>query len=559
MKKFIFDIQRFGSYTNKDPNKNVNAGEGDDYISNSGSNVTIYAGAGNDTVENSASQVTIYGGAGDDYIYNDGDNITFKYNKGDGNDTVKGFSTTSTLLIVGDSEYSTATIDNDVIVTFGEGKITLEGAKDLPTLNIQHVGVIIDNETANTLISGTAYADSIENKANNVTVSAGEGNDSIINSSSTVSIDGGNGDNTINLTGGEGITVDVSNGNDVINVSDGAKALIENFSTGDEINLAKAATLTTTDKGIAAGDITIAGVNNIATIINFLDSVNDSLTYNQETIAGATIDGAKITHVDGGKEIFFTLSGVKLTAEITSENNVIKLTEANLNGENVTLTGEGYTLALASDVDTTKDNISKWTKLSGGNVAYLEGGTGEYYSLNDANTTVTYNESVAGANKVELSGVKDTLTLNKGVVSLTANNFKSNVRVKSNAGGYSFTLSGDFQNKTFTGTANADKIKNIGSNLVINGGTGNDSLWGDAGSDTFYYAKGDGKDTIYGFDSKDTLTFDNLDFTTTYSKSKGMITFNVSGGSITLKEFTAKTFHIDNDIYKISGSKLVKK
>jgi len=38
-----------------------------------------------------------------------------------------------------------------------------------------------------------------------------------------------------------------------------------------------------------------------------------------------------------------------------------------------------------------------------------------------------------------------------------------------------------------------------------------------------------------------------------------MITFKVSGGSITLKDFSATTFNINNATYKISGSQLVKK
>jgi len=31
------------------------------------------------------------------------------------------------------------------------------------------------------------------------------------------------------------------------------------------------------------------------------------------------------------------------------------------------------------------------------------------------------------------------------------------------------------------------------------------------------------------------------------------------GGSVTLKEFTATTFHINDETYKISGNKFVKK
>ena len=89
-------------------------------------------------------------------------------------------------------------------------------------------------------------------------------------------------------------------------------------------------------------------------------------------------------------------------------------------------------------------------------------------------------------------------------------------------------------------------------------GGDNDSLWGDTGADTFIYSSGDGKDIIYGFESKDTLTLDGLDFTASYSKTKGTVTLKFNSGSITFKEFTATTFHINNDTYKISGSTLKK-
>ena len=89
------------------------------------------------------------------------------------------------------------------------------------------------------------------------------------------------------------------------------------------------------------------------------------------------------------------------------------------------------------------------------------------------------------------------------------------------------------------------------------GGTGNDSLWGNDGADIFIYNSGDGKDVIFGFDSKDTLTLDSMDFTASYKNKAVTLTFE--DGSVTLKDFTATTFHINDDTYKISGSKFVKK
>ena len=133
---------------------------------------------------------------------------------------------------------------------------------------------------------------------------------------------------------------------------------------------------------------------------------------------------------------------------------------------------------------------------------------------------------------------------------------KNNDKIYGGAG--KDTIYGGKGNDILYGDKGNDKIYGGNGKDTIYGGKGNDSLWGNAGSDIFIYEKGDGKDIIYGFDSKDTLTIDNLDFTTSYSKSKGTITFKVDGGSITLKDFTATTFHINDDIYKISGSKLKK-
>jgi len=96
-------------------------------------------------------------------------------------------------------------------------------------------------------------------------------------------------------------------------------------------------------------------------------------------------------------------------------------------------------------------------------------------------------------------------------------------------------------------------------NDSIAGGKGNDSLWGNAGADIFFYAKGDGKDVIFGFEDNDTLTLDNLTFTFSYSSKSGALSLKVTNGSITLKDFSATTFNINDTAYKLSGKKLVVK
>ena len=174
---------------------------------------------------------------------------------------------------------------------------------------------------------------------------------------------------------------------------------------------------------------------------------------------------------------------------------------------------------------------------------------------------------VSGPTTLKITNsTKSPITLASDVGTADASKRTKNVKIFGNKldnvilGGSKNNILYDESGKdSIVGNAGADKLYGGAGNDTLIGGKGNDSLWGDADADTFIYSSGDGKDVIYGFDSKDTLTFDNLDFTTSYSASKGKIVFKVDGGSITLNDFTTKTFHINNNIYKISGSKFVKK
>ena len=176
-------------------------------------------------------------------------------------------------------------------------------------------------------------------------------------------------------------------------------------------------------------------------------------------------------------------------------------------------------------------------------------------------------EGAANLSKVNIKGTKATLTVTDKTKSpVTVGSYVENVNASKRTTAVNIT-GNDLANK-ITGGAGNDSLfgQNGNDSLVggdgkdiLSGGAGNDSLWGNAGADIFYYAKGDGKDIIFGFENSDTLTLDGLDFTSTYNKTAGTVTLKVDGGSITLKNFTATTFHINSDIYKISGTKLVKK
>ncbi len=257
MSEFIFNLQRFAEIYNSTPNTLVSGSGGDDYIENSGANVSIIGGKGNDyifnggdnvtidagadsdTVYNTSSNVTINGGDGDDIIknindddytngssnvsinggadndtiYNEGgNNVLFNYNDGDGNDLIKGFNATSTLKIGnGTGSYSSVKSGSDIIVTVGEGEITLQGAAALSNLNIAGVYCASPNPEKED-------GEYIENTNNDAQVTGTSGNDTIMNRGNLATILGGAGDDYVNMSAnsGKGGIYVYTGGNDTV-------------------------------------------------------------------------------------------------------------------------------------------------------------------------------------------------------------------------------------------------------------------------------------------------------------------------------------------------------
>ena len=418
--------------------------------------------------------------------------------------TYKSASNTSGYAVSSDSKSITYTAAVE-----GTGLFTLSGVKSTDGIKVENNVVILTESNLNgenVTLTGENYTLALDKDYSSTTTPAGFDGLTYKSASNTsgyaVSSDSKSITYTAAVEGTGLFTLSGVKSTDGIKVENNVVILTESNLNGENVTLTGENYTLALDKDYSS-TTTPAGF--------------DGLTYKSASnTSGYAVssDSKSITYTSAVDATnLFTLSGVKTTDGIEVENNVVTLTKSNLNGANVTLTGDGYTLALASDVDTTKETISEWVTLSGGNVAYLAGGSGEYYSLDSANTTVTYNASVAGTNNVEFSGVKGTPTLNNSVVSFTADNFNGNVSVMSNAGGYSFELSGDFGNKTLTGTANADEITNNGSHLVIMGGDGNDSIVGGNSADMFFGDAGDdkllggaGNDSLRGGDGNDTLS-----------------------------------------------------
>jgi len=255
------------------------------------------------------------------------------------------------------------------------------------------------------------------------------------------------------------------------------------------------------------------------------------------------------------------------------------------NGDDLLIGGEGadvFIYTAGNDVITdyaTSDKISlnvadiSKSTVKGSNVIFtvgsgnltVEGAKGERITLLDT-TGKEYSTIVGGTTLIVNDLTSSPVKVSSSIKVIDGSERTTKVKITGNkldntisGGSAKDTIKGGEGNDSIVGNAGNDKLYGGNGNDTLLGGAGNDSLWGDAGADTFIYSAGDGNDVIYGFDSTDTLTFDNLDFAATYDKTNGVITFNVEGGSVMLKDFSIKTFHINDDIYKISGSKLVKK
>ncbi|MBR4903226.1 MAG: hypothetical protein IKZ53_00980 [Selenomonadaceae bacterium] len=217
---------------------NIKGGAGNDNIrlysdgkTPAGGN-TIDGGAGNDLIAINdkayaklprKSNNTIIGGQGSDTVSIEETNIpvVISYRAGDGDDYIFGYDKNDTIQIV-NSEYSTSRSGQNIIITVGKGKITLDSAKG-KTLNIKKVtdnslpkGLSYDKKKM-TLTASTKFVDEQIDLANYATTITKVNASSLVNGVNIIgnnlsnNITGGNGNDTLDggagkdtLTGGKG-------------------------------------------------------------------------------------------------------------------------------------------------------------------------------------------------------------------------------------------------------------------------------------------------------------------------------------------------------------------
>ena len=352
----------------------------------------------------------------------------------------------------------------------------------------------------------------------------------------------------------------------MITIKNSVLTLAENYSE-DTLDLADYSSVNNVNATALGKSIVIFGNGNANSIA--AGSGNDSLVGNagNDTLVGGK--GNDTLTGGAGNDLFVISEGNDLILDYTATNDKISLGSAiskmTVNGSDVILTTSNGSLTLQNAKGKTLNIIDS----KGKNYSTVVGST--TLTLTDISASpVTVDSSIkiidasARTKSIKMTGN----ALDNKIIGGAGNDSfvgsAGNDTLVSGAGNDVFyggagndSILGGAGNDSLRGVAGHDKLYGGTGNDSLWGGAGNDSLWGDAGADKFIYKQGDGKDIIFGFDNKDTLTFDNADFKITYKNDA--VTFKFDDGSITLKEFTAKTFHVNKDVYQITGSKLVKK
>lgn len=403
-------------------------------------------------------------------------------------------------------------------------------------------GKTITNYSKNSLVSGTAYADTITNYAGGVTVQSGAGNDSIYNSTTSnytinsgygyVTIDGGDGNDTISnldpyvsINGGAGndkislssyshITVKGGTGNDTIYGSTSSGHLYQ-YASGDGNDTIYYFGAQDT-LSISGGQYTRLTVDNDVII-----------KVGEETITLKDAKG-KTIYIDGVESIKSDPTPVITlrpdpTPTVTADHTVTG-TSGNDNLSNSVSSAVIYGYAGNDTIKNSSKNLTL-------NNVTMFGGDGKdyiynkpYYSYDSPFFDILID---GGANNDYIENRARNATLIGGEGHDTITSTGNEVSITGNAGNDSIDSSGE--DTAIYGGDGVDKIHSKGNNSYIDGGTGNDSLRSDPNNNSYTTVSGGINVTMNGGNGNDYI-YCWLNDNGSLKGGNGSDTIRVAGG-----------------------------
>ncbi len=473
----------------------------------------------------------IIGAKGNDSLNGGNKDEVYRYNLGDGDDTIterggnniiefgEGISKSDIsvvrhynglkIFINNENNQGSITITNDV----SQAEVSLVPISEIKFANgetlifeeIRKLSLIgsDNNET----IEGYWELDNIiDGKAGNDTIYGGNKNDTLIGSLGNDSLNGGNGNDTYIYNKGDGNdTISDTAGNDTIEFGEGISkddiiistlnnsgslkisfkndggsitfsTAIENikFANGETLNLEEIKTLSLIGKdsndkiyGFANRDNEIQG--------NAGDDELNGNNANDTLIGGKGND--KLNGGNGNDTYIFNIGDGKDEIYEESGNDIIEFGDGISKDSLIIKRSEDNDLIKFQDGSTLNFNdIKKLSLINSSN------STETLRGYDDENNNIVGND----ADETIYGGELDD-TINAGAGNDTIYGLNSNDTIKGNDG--DDTLYGEYGNDTLIG------------------GTGNDTLQGGDGDDTYIFNLGDGKDEIYESSGNDTIEF----------------------------------------------------
>jgi ELWxxDGT repeat protein len=439
--------------------------------------------------------------------------------------------------------------DDDLVGTAGVDEISLLGGDD-----------IYKGLGSADIVYGDAGNDRIEGGAGVDVLDGGEGIDTAVYSGEAeVVFDAASGkwivtsaaDGTETLTGFE-IVDDAAAGRKLLVGGGGfasAAAAAAYFQTGDTFVFAPSPPTTTGNdtiwssaanetidggRGIDTADFSIATSPLVVTLTTSGGSASsaetgtDRLVRIENVIGGSgndTLTGNRYANVlDGGR------GADRLSGNSGNDTLIIDADDTLVSGGSGTDTeivasySGGVTLNLATaSIERAYGGNGNDTFIGGRSSEILDGGRGaDSLSGNSGNDTLiidaddTLVSGGSGTDTVIVADYSSGVTLNMRTASIErATGGQGNDVFDATGSTASVTIDGGAGNDTLTGGARGDTIRGGAGADFINGGAGSDKLYGnapgaapDGAADTFLFASGWGRDTIYDFE----IGFDLLDF-----------------------------------------------
>ncbi|MBQ9478316.1 MAG: hypothetical protein IJU71_02075, partial [Selenomonadaceae bacterium] len=480
-------------------NSSINGGADDDLIMIDGgaSGVTVRGGSGNDSVANYGSNVLINGGAGDDFIYDNGSNVTIRsgigddrislegssavieYKLGDGNDTVYGYGSNATISLGGVGVDGSSVSGSDKILTVGSGTIRFVNAADTE-LNIiydpDHQP--IDDDTT-TVEDDTTSVEDDTTSVDDDTTSVEDDTTSVEDDTTSVE------DDTTSVDG-----LSINGARTKLTISDPFIGTVDAADFSDKLK-------------------TMDASNDPNAVVLIGNSLTNVLRAGS---GGSTLDGGsgndKLYGGDGRDVFVWTIGEGKDKVYNYGDGDIISVDGGAIDGANFKESGKTVVIT----VDKSKLTINNVRNqmvvvVNGDNTINRNAPLADGLTYNKSKTALTIGDP--------FEGVLDAVDFSSKLKTLDATACDNSIHI--------------------IGNGKANEIRAGSGGSTLDGGLGNDKLYGGAGADEFDYFDGSGKDVIYDYDfDQDVIRI--LDGTIDGVETRGRdVVFEVGAGSLTVK------------------------